>query len=155
LPISLSKRIALAFAALAAFGILAPPEARAQSEQIRRFVRLYDAARPGADSLQQITLELDPSGRAVMTMRFPGYTKTAAGVPVTSVFERGTWSVANQYAIVHFVRRANGIEGKHDAYKPEDVALTFSLGFRCTLKLERDDANVFGKDGLRLKGRGC
>jgi hypothetical protein len=151
----LSKRIVLTFAALAALGMLAPPAAKAQSEQIRRFVGLYDATLKGADSTQQIMLELDPGGRAVMATTFPGYTRTAAGVRVSPVFERGTWSVANQYAIVHFVRRANGVEGKHDAYKPEDVALTFSLGFHCTLKLERDDANVFGKDGLRLKGRGC
>jgi len=151
----LSKRIAFAFAALAAFGILAPAPAKAQSEQIRRFVGLYDATRQGADSTQQITLELDPGGRAVMTTTFPGYTKTAAGVRVSPVWERGTWSVANQYAIVHLTRRANGVDGKHDPSKPEDVALTFSLGFRCTLKLERDDSNVFGKDGLRLKGRGC
>jgi hypothetical protein len=151
----LSTRFVLALAALAALGIVASPPARAQSEQIRRFVRIYEATRQGADSTQQLTLELDPGGRAIMTTTFPGYTKTAAGVKVSPVYERGTWSVANQFAIVHFTRRASGVEGKHDKYKPEDVALTFSLGFRCTLKLERDDANIFGKDGISLKGRGC
>jgi len=159
LPTSLSKHLTLALAALAALGFALPPPAGAQSNQIRRFVGIYSATRQGADSAQQqlvLELELDPGGRAVLTTTYPGYTTTAAGAPVYPQIEKGTWSVANQYAIIHFTRRANVTgKGTHDNYKPEDVALTFSLGFRCMLKLERDDANLFGKDGLKMQGHGC
>jgi hypothetical protein len=153
----LFKHITLALAALAALGFALPPPAGAQSTQIRRFVGIYSATRQGADSAQQLLkLELDPGGRAVLTTTYPGYTKSAAGAAVYPQIEKGTWSVANQYAIVHFTRRANVTgNGTHDTYKPEDIALTFSLGFRCTLKLERDDANLFGKDGLKMQGHGC
>ena len=147
MPLPLFNRIAFTLATLAALGILAPSATHAQSDQIRRFVRLYDAARQNGQTTQQLTLELDPGGRAVLL--------TTSTAPAASVVEKGTWSVANQYAIVHLTRRANGVEDKHDKYQTEDVALTFSLGFRCTLKLERDDANIFGKDGLRMKARGC
>jgi hypothetical protein len=155
----LFKHITLALAALAALGFALPPPAGAQSTQIRRFVGIYSATRQGADSARQLLkleLELDPGGRAVLTTTYPGYTKSAAGAPVYPQIEKGTWSVANQYAIVHFTRRANVTGNEtHDTYKPEDIALTFSLGFRCTLKLERDDANLFGKDGLKMQGHGC
>jgi len=155
LPLPFFNRLAFVLAVLAALGILAPPAARAQSDQIRRFVRLYDATRQNGQTTQTLVLELDPGGRALMTTTTFDAAQSVSRAPAAPVIEKGTWSVANQYAIVHFTRRANGVETKHDKYQPEDVALTFSLGFRCTLKLERDDANVFGKDGLRMKARGC
>src|ERR1700676_4018684 len=142
LPMPLFKHVTLALAALAALGFSLPTPAGAQSNQIRRFVGIYSATRQSADSAQPrlvLELELDPGGRAVLTTTYPGYTTTTAGAPVYPQIEKGTWSVANQYAIVHLTRRANLIgKGMHDKYKPEDIALTFSLGFGCMLKLERD-----------------
>jgi hypothetical protein len=151
----LFHRTTFALAVIATLGILVPAPARGQSEQIRRFVRLYDATRRADQTTQKLVLELDPGGRAVLTTMFFDSANPGASAPAAPLIEKGAWSVANQYAIVHLTKRANGVEGKHDTYKTEDVALTFSLGFGCTLKLERDDANVFGKDGLRMKGRGC
>jgi hypothetical protein len=145
--------LGLAAAAFAAAIVVAAVPSPAQSPDIVRFTGTYQGTSPGADSTRTIELLLYAGGGARLTTT-PGITKTAAGVAVWPVVERGTWSVGDNFAIVHLTLIVDILNKKPGDRHPEDVALTFRL-FHCTLSLARDDALVYGKSGLKLHKAKC
>ena len=86
------QMIGVLAASLAAGAAFAPPAATAGGTP--PWAGTFYAVRAGADSLQDLTLVLDPSGKARLTTRYPGYTKTAAGTRVYPMVEIGAWTQA-------------------------------------------------------------
>jgi hypothetical protein len=143
----------LTAAAFAAAIVVAAVPSPAQSPDIVRFTGTYQGTSLGADSTRTIELLLYAGGGARLTTT-PDITKTAAGVAVWPVVERGTWSVGDNLAIVHLTLFVDMVKNKPGDRHPEDVALTFRL-FRCTLSLARDDVQIYGKAGLKLHKAKC
>lgn len=134
-------------AALAGLGFA--PSA-AQSPDIVRFSGTYDGTRADSNAVE---LLLYPGGGARLTTT-PAASGTPAATPVYPIVERGTWSVGDGFAIVHLTLAVNVVNKKPMDRHTEDVALSFRL-FRCTLRLARDDAQIYGKAGLKLHKRNC
>ncbi len=130
-----------------------PTRTKAQSAEIARFVGTYDAVRPGANGNNALELVLFPGGGAKLTTT-PSITQSASGKPVWPVVERGTWSVAEGSAFVHFTLAVNIVDRKPADRHTEEVVLVFDLS-GCTLKLVHDHSNVYGNSGLRMRKRKC
>lgn len=144
-------RAALAVA-LACVAAVPAPAMSAQS----RFVGTYYAVRAGADSLQDLTLTLQPSGAAELITRYPGITKTAAGVIVYPYLEKGTWKAAKDGSIDVDLTRAGKLL---DVGTWVDVlADNTRVGLRLTgpiLATVRDRNRSFGSAGLLFRKSDC
>jgi hypothetical protein len=78
--------------------------------------------------MQDLTLTLSPGGKAKLVTRYPGYTRTAAGVPVRPQGEIGTWTRGQRgTVVVSFTNIGDFVDGLIEKARPDNTQYTFKL----------------------------
>lgn len=136
---------AFAFAALLAV----MPAADAASH----YAGTYTTQRPGADSAQLLTLELQPNGRASLTTRYPDLERSV-GSSVLPIIEVGAWR--DHGATVEVRMTAFGLLRGGRIYQPrrDKNVIVFSLQ-RCLLRAVRYSKVSYGEAGLSMDKVNC
>ncbi len=118
-----------------------------------RFAGTYTTQRPGADSTQLITLELQPKGRASLTTRYPNLERSV-GPSVLPIAEVGTWR--DRGATVEVRLNTFGLlrDGRIVQPKRYSNVMVFTLK-RCLLRAVRYSKVSYGEVGLSLDKSGC
>jgi hypothetical protein len=114
----------------------------------------YRTTRPGADSMQQLTLTLNRAGNARLLTTYPGYSTTAAGARVYPMVDDGTWRVTQGLARVRFTQTGQLIGGRIARAQPEASEVWFEIN-GCALRLARDPHRVYGAMGIRFRKIDC
>ena len=118
-----------------------------------RFVGTYTTQRPGADSTQLITLELQPNGRASLTTRYPNLERSA-GPSVLPIAEAGTWKDRGATAEVRLTAFGLLRDGRIVQPKRYSNVMIFTLR-RCVLRAVRYSKVSYGEVGLSLDKSDC
>jgi hypothetical protein len=118
-----------------------------------RYVGSYTTMRPGADSVQAITLVLFADGRAALTTSYPDLARTV-GPGVLPISEVGTWRDRGTTAEVHLtafglVRNGRIVQPRHD-----NNTMSFALK-HCRLTAVRYSKVTYGEAGLSLDKDRC
>ncbi|MBD5657236.1 MAG: hypothetical protein IAI50_18960 [Candidatus Eremiobacteraeota bacterium] len=117
------------------------------------FVDFYMLTRPGADAVQTLTLRLRADGIASLRTDY-SIAQTAAGTPVTPVFETGRWRETNGIATVHFDSIADLVGKIPTNIRPTSIDLSFALR-GCSLSLTADPTRAYGTAGLNFAKKSC
>jgi hypothetical protein len=137
-------------AAVFAFALLA---VTAGAGAASRYAGTYITQRPGADSSQLITLELQPNGHASLTTRYPDLERRV-GSSVLPIIEIGAWRDRGPTAEVRMkvfglLRDGRIFQGRRD-----NNVIVFSLQ-RCQLRAVRYSKVSYGEAGLSLDKVNC
>ncbi|MDP9107194.1 MAG: hypothetical protein M3N49_14850 [Candidatus Eremiobacteraeota bacterium] len=118
-----------------------------------RYAGTYTTQRPGADSTQLITLELQPNGRASLTTRYPDLERSV-GPSVLPIIEIGTWRDRGATAEVRLVAFGLLRDGRIYQSKRDNNVIVFALQ-HCLLRSVRYSKVSYGEAGLSMDKANC
>jgi len=137
----------------AAFAFTALLAVIAGADAASRYAGTYVTQRPGADSTQLITLEMQPNGRALLTTRYPDLERSV-GPSVLPIIEIGTWRDRGATAEVRLVAFGLLRDGRIYQSKRDNNVMAFALR-GCLLRAVRYSKVSYGEAGLTLDKTGC
>jgi hypothetical protein len=118
-----------------------------------RFAGTYTTQRPGADSMQLLTLELQPNGHASLTTRYPNLERSV-GSSVLPIIEIGAWR--DRGATVEVRMKVFGLlrDGRIYQARRDNNVIAFALK-RCLLRAVRYSRVSYGEAGLSMDKTNC
>jgi len=134
-----------------AFGALLATTSGAHAAS--RYAGTYTTQRPGADSTQLITLELQPNGRAALTTRYPSLERSV-GRTVLPIAEVGAWRDRGATAEVRLTAFGLLRDGRIVQPRRYSNVMVFALQ-HCVLRAVRYSKVSYGEAGLSLDKSGC
>jgi len=137
----------------AAFAFAALLAVTAASGAASRYAGTYIMQRPGADSTQLLTLELQPNGHASLTTRYPDLERSV-GSSVLPIIEIGAWRDRGATAEVRL--KAFGLlrDGRIYQGRPDNNVIVFALN-RCLLRAVKYSKVSYGEAGLSMDKTNC
>jgi hypothetical protein len=137
----------------AAFAFAALLAVMGDADGASRYAGTYTTQRPGADSMQLLTLELQPNGRASLTTRYPDLERSV-GRSVLPIIEIGAWRDRGATAEVRL--KAFGLLRDGRIYQPrrDNNVIVFALR-RCLLRSVRYSKVSYGEAGLSMDKANC
>ena len=125
----------------------------AGADAASRYAGTYITQRPGADSMQLITLELQPNGHASLTTRYPDLERRA-GSSVLPIIEIGAWRDRGATAEVRMKVFGLLRDGRIYQGRRDNNVIAFSLQ-HCLLRAVRYSKVSYGEAGLSMDKMNC
>ena len=138
--------------ALSALALVTTASMTRARAPIRATPVTYITARPGAESIQTLTLVLDRSGRASLTTSYPDLESRRRNI--LPIQELGTWRDRGATVLVRFTRFGLLRDGTIPQPRPDNNVITFVLQ-RCILSAVQYSKVSYGEAGLTFDRSDC